>query len=65
MKDEKAKQCVVCECGSDTIPLILFEYRGEQLRICSQHLPILIHKPEQLVGYLAGAENLRPAEHDD
>jgi hypothetical protein len=47
------------------IPLLQFEYRGAQLSICSQHIPILIHKPDQLVGYVAGAEDLQPAEHDD
>lgn len=65
MDDEKASQCLVCERSSDIIPLIRFEYRGEHLWICPQHLPVLIHKPVQLVGYLDGAENLRPAEHDD
>jgi len=65
MSDQKAKQCLACERGSDLTPLIALEYRGEQIWICPQHLPILIHDPGQLVGRLAGAEDLRPAEHHD
>jgi hypothetical protein len=45
--------------------LIPLEYRGAQTWICPQHLPVLIHHPDQLVGKLAGAENLRPADHHD
>jgi hypothetical protein len=35
------------------------------LWICPQHLPLLIHNPQQLAGKLAGAENLKPADHHD
>jgi len=65
MADDKAKQCLACGRGADETPLIVLEYRGESLRICAQHLPVLIHDPGQLVGRLAGAENLRPADHHD
>jgi hypothetical protein len=65
MSDEKAKQCLACERGPDVTPLIPLEYREERLWICPQHLPLLIHDPGQLVGRLAGAEHLRPAEHHD
>jgi hypothetical protein len=33
--------------------------------ICPQHLPVLIHNPQMLVGKLPGAEGLTPAEHHD
>jgi hypothetical protein len=39
-------------------------FRGEALWICPQHLPVLIHDPQRLVGILPGAELLSPAEHD-
>ena len=45
--------------------LIQLAYRGERLHICPQHLPVLIHDPQRLVGLLAGAEGLEPAEHHD
>ena len=57
--------CVFCNRSSDVVPMIPIEYRGGTIRICAQHLPILIHDPGQLVGLLDGAEELQPAEHRD
>lgn len=65
MCEEHQKQCLACERGSDVTPLIPLEYREQRIWICPQHLPVLIHDPGQLIGRLAGAENLRPAEHHD
>lgn len=65
MSDENPTRCLACDRGSDVTPLIAMEYRGQRLWICPQHIPVLIHDPTQLVGRLAGAENLRPAEHRD
>ena len=61
--DEKA--CLACGLDSDATPLVALEYRGKPLWICPQHLPILIHDPNRLVGVLPGAENLAPADHHD
>ncbi len=47
--------CLACDQDSDATPLICLEYRGEPLWICPQHMPLLIHQPERLVGRLAGA----------
>jgi hypothetical protein len=58
-------ECLVCRRGSDATPLLVLEYRGGGFRICPEHLPILIHDPGRLAGILPGAENLRPAEHED
>ena len=57
--------CVFCERGSDVVPLLTLHYRDRQAHICSQHLPILIHDPAQLIGKMPGAENLAPADHHD
>ena len=57
--------CLVCQKDSDNVPLIQLAYRGETLWICPQHLPILIHKPEQLADILPGAENLERTDHHD
>ena len=54
-------QCVFCERSKDEVPLIRFQFRQDDLAICPQHLPILIHDPAQLVGKLPGAEDLNPA----
>ena len=65
MDATSAKQCVVCGRGPDVTPVLALEYRGAAVWICPQHLPVLIHDPAQLVGKLAGAEQLRPADHHD
>jgi hypothetical protein len=57
--------CLVCNRDSSATPLLVLEYREQSVRICPQHLPILIHDPARLVGLLPGAENLSPAEHHD
>jgi len=56
--------CIVCEQSSQDIPLLSVEYQNRQYWICPQHFPILIHKPEQLVGKLPGAEKLHGHEHN-
>lgn len=57
--------CLYCKQDSDTVPLVRLHYRGEDLWICPQHFPILIHRPAMLIGILPGAENLKGAEHHD
>jgi len=57
--------CLVCHRDANQTPLVALEYRGMTLRICPQHLPVLIHDPSQLIGKLPGAEDLRPADHHD
>lgn len=65
MTDTNELKCLLCERGSDVVPLIPIEYRGMKLRICSQHLPVLIHDPGQLAGLLPDADRLQPADHKD
>ena len=57
--------CLFCQRRSDAVPLLTLEYRGAEIRICAQHLPILIHDPGQLIGMLPGAEGLEPSQHQD
>ncbi len=61
MEDNQAK-CVYCERNSDEVPLIAMRHQGESAWICPQHLPILIHKPEQLAQRLPGAAKLAAPE---
>ena len=66
MSDEsKQSHCLSCKRDSNATPLVMLEYRGVSYWICSQHLPILIHDPAQLIGTLEGAENLSPSDHHD
>ena len=57
--------CLVCGRTSDVVPLLAFEYRGQERRICPQHLPVLIHSPGRLAEVLPGAASLGPADHHD
>jgi hypothetical protein len=57
-------RCLQCDRSSVEIPLITLRYQDKEYWICPQHLPILIHKPEQLAAKLPGAANLNFAQHD-
>lgn len=52
------KTCLVCKKPSVEVPLTKFYYQESEFYICPQHIPILIHHPEQLNGLLAGADKL-------
>jgi hypothetical protein len=54
----KKQACVYCQRDSHEVPLVALRYQDSDAWICPQHLPILIHKPQLLVGKLPGAENL-------
>ncbi len=56
-------RCLVCEQSSQEVPLLSVSYQDQQYWICPTHLPILIHKPDQLIGKLPGADKLKPNEH--
>lgn len=63
MSDQQAV-CIYCERSSDLVPLLLLRYQEREMRICPQHLPVLIHRPAQLADKLPGVEkHLGPAEH--
>lgn len=60
----EAAHCIHCERTSDQVPLIAVQYRGTQVWICPQHLPILIHKPALLADKLPGLETLDVEDHN-
>ena len=62
---EDRPRCVHCERNVDEVPLLTLRYADTEFWICPQHLPVLIHDPARLIGVLPGAEDLRPAEHQD
>ena len=47
---------------SDQEALIALEYQDRKLWICPEHLPLLIHSPQKLVGKIPDAENLNAYE---
>jgi hypothetical protein len=63
MTDNKP-ECLVCQASSQDVPLVTLTYRDEAVYVCAQHLPVLIHHPERLVGLLPGAENWPVGKHD-
>jgi hypothetical protein len=58
-------ECIVCHASSDELPLLSLTYQETQFHICPQHFPILIHRPQTLVGILPGAERLKPHVYDE
>lgn len=60
---ETQSGCLVCNRTHQDIPLITLEYQEEKFYICPEHLPVLIHHPEQLTGRLPGAEKLSGHQH--
>ncbi|HEY9075819.1 MAG TPA: hypothetical protein VIO61_04710 [Anaerolineaceae bacterium] len=57
---DNTPKCLVCERTGQQIPLLTLNYRDQQIFICPQHLPVLIHHPDELIGRLPGAEKFEP-----
>ena len=57
MSTEKSA-CAYCQRTGDEVPLLTLNYQEKTSWICPQHLPVLIHKPEKLIGKVPGVENL-------
>jgi hypothetical protein len=55
--------CLYCERDSNQVPLIALVFQGQDLWICPQHLPILIHSPAKLANKLPELAQVSPAEH--
>lgn len=55
--------CVNCERSEAEAPILRLRFAGEDSAICSSCLPILIHKPDRLIGRLKGAERIAPSSH--
>ncbi|MFD1293235.1 hypothetical protein ACFQ5N_05245 [Lutibacter holmesii] len=50
------KECLVCKKTSEVIPVTKFYYKESEFYICPQHMPTIIHKPQELVGLIDGAD---------
>lgn len=57
--------CLNCERPETEIPLVALRHAGNQAWICSQCLPILIHKPERLADKLSGVDGSLAAPPDE
>lgn len=61
-ESNEAPRCIHCESSGDSAPLVQFQYRGQMMWICAQHLPLLIHSPAKLADKLPGLDQVEPAE---
>lgn len=59
MPKKDKKTCIHCGRDNSQVPLFVFRYQGKKFRICTEHLPVLLHKPQDLAGKLPDVENLR------
>ncbi|UCE93554.1 MAG: hypothetical protein JSV73_12260 [Flavobacteriaceae bacterium] len=56
---ENHKNCLVCNKGPEEIPVTQFYYKESSFFICCQHIPVLIHDPQKLVGFLPDADKIQ------
>ncbi len=55
--------CVNCDKSEAEVPILRMRFQGEEIMLCSSCLPILLHRPDKLVGRLKGAEVIKPVTH--
>jgi len=58
MENQAEKKCLVCGKIHEEVPLTKFEYKESEFYICPQHIPVLIHDPQKLVGLIPDADKL-------
>jgi hypothetical protein len=64
MKDPSVSYvCVNCGKSEAQVPVLQWRFQGEAFTLCSSCLPILLHRPDTLVGRLKGAETIEPVQH--
>ncbi len=64
MAENQEFTCIHCGRGENDVPLVIFFYKGNEHRICTEHFPVLIHKPLELMDKLPDMDKLNPIEHD-
>jgi len=55
------KKCIVCQRSQEEMPVTEFYHKEASFYICAQHIPILIHDPQKLVGLLPDADKMEGA----
>ncbi len=59
MSEGKNTGCPVCHKTSEEISFLKIDYKGDEIYICPQLIPLLIYEPEKLIGTLEVAENMQ------
>ena len=58
--------CLNCGSSDQERPLMTIKFQGQEYFVCPQCLPILIHRPDQLVDKLPGFQPANnPSSLDD
>lgn len=52
------KECLVCQKSQNEAPVTEFHYKDSSFYICAQHMPVLIHDPQKLIGLLPDADKM-------
>jgi hypothetical protein len=55
----EVKECLVCQKSSKEIPVTKFYYQESEFYICPQHMPTIIHNPQELIGLIEGADKFK------
>ncbi len=64
MTESNTYTCVHCGQNDSRVPLVVFHYQGQEHRICTEHLPVLIHTPAKLTGKLPDMDKINPVDLD-
>ena len=64
MTKEHKHTCIHCGRDDTQVPLVVFNYKEGEFRICSEHFPVLIHHPHKLTGKVPDVDKLNPVAHD-
>jgi len=47
-------KCIVCNQTENEVPILSFKFKNIKYNICSQHIPMLIHKAQALETVIPG-----------
>lgn len=64
MTENNSRICIHCGRDDSQVPVVVFYYRDQEHHICTEHFPVLIHRPTELTGKLPDMDKLNPVEHD-
>ncbi len=62
-KSKSLDTCINCGKSDNEAPILQMKFRGAQMWICSGCIPVLIHRPEQLMGQLTSVNNIEINNH--
>lgn len=60
---DQQPNCLYCKRTSQQVPLLTVLFKDETHWICTDHLPIMLHKPHLLANLLPGIDTSGGAEH--